>query len=122
MSPTKRTVMSLLARARAAQNKEPLQPPPSIVGATHPQSPSPLIQATLQMPAGAGGLQPGNQQVGVAGPVPQQVPQQLQLVGQTVPQQPAPHTTASQQRQSIIPQHSQHQVLPPALHGLIHAQ
>ncbi|XP_043286087.1 KH domain-containing, RNA-binding, signal transduction-associated protein 2-like isoform X2 [Venturia canescens] len=127
MSPVKRTVMTLLARARAAQNKEPLQPPPSIVGSgNHPQSPTSIIQATLQMPTGGGCLQPGTQQVSqqvVPPGVGQQVqPQQIQLVGQSVPQQTAQHTPAPQQRQTIIPQHSQHQVLPPALHGLIHAQ
>ncbi|XP_046738758.1 KH domain-containing, RNA-binding, signal transduction-associated protein 2-like isoform X2 [Diprion similis] len=116
MSPTKRTVMSLLARARAAQNKEPLPPPPSIVGAahpahpTHPQPPAPLIQAALQLPAGA--LQPGTQ-----APVGPQV-SQLQLAAA---QAASPHTTASQ-RQSILPPHTQHQVIPPAIHGLLHAQ
>ncbi|XP_046738762.1 KH domain-containing, RNA-binding, signal transduction-associated protein 3-like isoform X6 [Diprion similis] len=115
MSPTKRTVMSLLARARAAQNKEPLPPPPSIVGAahpahpTHPQPPAPLIQAALQLPAGA--LQPGTQ-----APVGPQV-SQLQLAAA---QAASPHTTASQ-RQSILPPHTQHQVIPPAIHGLLHA-
>lgn len=115
MSPTKRTVMSLLARARAAQNKEPLPPPPSIVGAAHPThpthpQPTPLIQAALQLPAGA--LQPGTQ-----APVGPQV-SQLQLAAA---QAASPHTTASQ-RQSILPPHTQHQVIPPAIHGLLHAQ
>ncbi|XP_015603310.1 uncharacterized protein LOC107271617, partial [Cephus cinctus] len=110
MSPTKRTVMSLLARARAAQNKESLQSSPSIVGPIHPQQSAPLIQTTLQLPAGA--LQPGSQAAQVGAQV-----SQLQLAAQSV----SPHATASQ-RQSIIPPHTQHQVLSPAIHGLLHAQ
>ncbi|XP_023290431.1 KH domain-containing, RNA-binding, signal transduction-associated protein 3 [Orussus abietinus] len=107
MSPTKRTVMSFLARARAAQNNDPLQPPSSMVGPTHPQPPTPLIQTALQLPAGA--LQAGSQAPQVAAQV-----SQMQLAAQ------APHPTASQ-RQSLVPPHTQHQVLPPAIHGLLHA-
>lgn len=113
MSPTKRTVMSLLARARAAQNKEPLQPPPSIVGPTHQSAAAaaPLIQAALQMPVSS--LQPGSQ-------APQSATNQisqLQLAAQTIPQH-----NAVTQRQPIIPTHTQHQVLPQTIHGLLHAQ
>ena len=114
MSPTKRTVMSLLARARAAQNKEPLQTTASIIAATHPQPTAPLIQATLQLPTG--GLQPGTQSPQVTNVGTPQV-SQLQLAAQSMPQ----HTTVTQ-RQPILQSHTQHQVLAPTIHGLLHAQ
>ncbi|XP_063986548.1 KH domain-containing, RNA-binding, signal transduction-associated protein 2-like isoform X1 [Diachasmimorpha longicaudata] len=102
MSPTKRTVMSLLARARAAQNKEHLQPAQIVA---HPQSPT-VHQTTLTMIP-----QAPNQSTTHTVP---QVPR-IQLIGQTVAQ----HQTS--RRQTIIPPHSQHQILSPAI-GLIHAQ
>ncbi|XP_058799003.1 KH domain-containing RNA-binding protein QKI-like [Phymastichus coffea] len=116
MSPTKRTVMSLLARARAAQNKDPLQQSAvSIVGPTtvphQPVAASPLIQAALQqLPAGPAGAaaQPSAQQVSPASQQ-QQLQQQLAQSLQT-------------QRQPLIQSHAQHQVLAPAIHGLLHAQ
>ena len=114
MSPTKRTVMSLLARARAAQNKEPLQTAASIIAATHPAPTTPMIQATLQLPTG--GLQPGTQTPQVTNVGNHQV-SQLQLATQSIPQ----HTSVTQ-RQPILQSHTQHQVLPPAIHGLLHAQ
>ncbi|XP_033210342.1 KH domain-containing, RNA-binding, signal transduction-associated protein 2 [Belonocnema kinseyi] len=114
MSPTKRTVMSLLARARAAQNKEPLQTTASIITATHPQPTAPLIQATLQLPTG--GLQSATQSPQLPNVGSPQV-SQLQLAAQSMPQ----HTTVTQ-RQPILQSHTQHQVLAPTIHGLLHAQ
>lgn len=95
--------MSLLARARAAQNKEHLQPAQIV---THPQPPS-VHQSTLTM-------LPQSQN----SPAPHTLAQvsRIQLIGQTVPPQ---HQTS--RRQTIIPPHSQHQILSPAI-GLIHAQ
>ncbi|OXU25366.1 hypothetical protein TSAR_011381 [Trichomalopsis sarcophagae] len=122
MSPTKRTVMSLLARARAAQNKEVLQPSVSIVGAAaqpHQQqvqaaaavAASPLIQAALQLPPGAAqGAAAAQQQAPTTQQQVTQLQQQL-AAAQTMPQ-----------RQPLIQSHTQHPVLAPAIHGLLHAQ
>lgn len=112
MSPTKRTVMSLLARARAAQNKEPLQTTASIIATTHTQPTAPLIQATLQLPAA--GLQSTTQTSQISNVGNPQI-SQLQLAPQSVP----PHTAVTQ-RQTILQSHTQHQVLSPAIHGLLH--
>ncbi|XP_011299670.1 KH domain-containing, RNA-binding, signal transduction-associated protein 3 [Fopius arisanus] len=103
MSPTKRTVMSLLARARAAQNKEHLQPAQIVA---HTQTPT-VHQATLAMIPQA----PNQSTTHAIAQVPR-----IQLIGQTVATQ---HQTL--RRQTIIPSHSQHQILSPAI-GLIHAQ
>ena len=118
MSPTKRSVMSLLVRARAAQNKEPMTAGVSLVGTGASTSPalaaahqhhqvqavaaSPLIQtaAALQLPPPTA---PAQQQ-----PTQQQLQQQL--------------AAAAAQRQPLMQSHTQHTVLAPAIHGLLQAQ
>ncbi|XP_034942035.1 uncharacterized protein [Chelonus insularis] len=98
VSPIKRTVMSLLTRARAVQNKE--QP----VSLSH-NGPG-IHQASVALLTSTTNPSPH--------PV-AQVPR-IQLIGSSVPQ----HTTV---RRQIIPtSHTQHQMLTPAIHGLIHTQ
>ncbi|XP_023247992.1 KH domain-containing, RNA-binding, signal transduction-associated protein 1 [Copidosoma floridanum] len=132
MSPTKRTVMSLLARARAAQNKEPASlqapatvslvgappPPPShqvqaaaVAAAAAAAAASPLIQATLQLPhSAAPAPQPQPTAVATTQQQVTQLQQQLAAAAQTIPQ-----------RQPLMQSHTQHTVLAPAIHGLLHA-
>ncbi|KAH0535301.1 KH domain-containing, RNA-binding, signal transduction-associated protein 3-like isoform X1 [Cotesia glomerata] len=100
MSPIKRTVMSLLARARAAQHKELHQQ----VGMVSNQTSAALHQSQLNL---------------LAAPTVHTVAQvpQLHLIGSSIPQHTAPR------RPPILPAPlPQHQMLGPTIHGLIHTQ
>ncbi|XP_053595994.1 KH domain-containing, RNA-binding, signal transduction-associated protein 3 [Microplitis demolitor] len=103
MSPIKRTVMSLLARARAAQHKELHQQ----VGMVSNQTPAAIHQSPLNLLAA---------QTAPTVHTVTQVPQ-LQLIGSSIPQHSA------SRRPPILPAPlPQHQMLAPTIHGLIHTQ
>ncbi|XP_023315411.1 KH domain-containing, RNA-binding, signal transduction-associated protein 2-like [Trichogramma pretiosum] len=127
MSPTKRSVMSLLVRARAAQNKEPtLSQAVSIVGsagqahqaavaACAAAAASPLMQTSLQLQSPT---QTAQQQQSVAAAQAAVVSQQQQQLQQQL----AVAAAAQRQPAALMQSHSQHPVLAPTIHGLLQAQ
>ncbi|KAJ8683985.1 hypothetical protein QAD02_019777 [Eretmocerus hayati] len=125
MSPTKRTVMSLLARARAAQHKELQQPgqqqsvPMPIVGSPGGPPPPSVHQQQVQS-AGPTLMQQPNGPCQAVAVVTTQHQLQLAAAAQSMQSQRQPPPPPPQLMQS----HAQHPAVlaPAAIHGLLHAQ